>query len=444
VPPRLADAGDMVEKILIDLIDAVRESPASPQAWRNLAGAYYANAFNAESETAFLRARSLGMDDARLWHLISCVRHERGDIEGAIDASIESTDRDAAHAPAYWKRAGWLLDQGRIDEAQDASERAIAIEPGCEAALFTLARIHIQRRDPDLAVAIIDPDLLAGPNAPYAHQLLATAYRLQGRMDEARAEMARGRGARPVWNDPWLAEVNQYSTGYVNALNRVVADMRRDDFTQGLAKIDDLLKHFPNDPLLLEYRAVARWRLGLHREAIESWVAAMEADPTSHRPHLSYARTIGETVTPDTPAYRAVLEQAIIAVRLNPMDAECREQVGYLLGIAGHFPEAIRAFENARRLDPQRVTVLGKLGELYNRTQRFEEAFECLAHLIDLTPDSGPAYHMYALAALRTNRIGVAHDAVLRARTLMPEGSPSLEELERQIDEAIARDPPPP
>jgi tetratricopeptide (TPR) repeat protein len=436
VPPRLDAAGDLVDDILTRLIDAVRESPADPQRWRNLANAYYANAFNAESEAAYLRANELGMDDAGLWHLISCVRNERGDLEGALDASYESTARDPNHAPAYWKRAGWLLDHGQIDDARIASEQALGVEPDCEAALFTLARIHIQQREPDRAVAIIDPALLAGPNSPYAHQLLGMAFRLQGRLDDARAEMARGRGARPAWSDAWLSEVNQYSTGYVNALNRVVADLRRDDFENALVKIEDLLVQFPNDPLLLEYRAVSRWRLGQFREAIDSWLEAMRADPTSHRPHISYSTTVGENVTPGTPAYQAALEHAVIAVKLNPMNAQSREQVGFLLAIAGRVPEAIRALENARRLDPQSASILGKLGELYVRAERYEEAIGPLQTLTDIAPDSGPAFHLYAVAALNTDRLDEALKAVKRARTLMPEPKPDLDELERRIEEA--------
>lgn len=443
VPPRLDAAEALVAEVINEALEAARASPADPTTWYTLGKAYHANGYDREAEICYLQVQEMGLEEATLWHLVAHARQSQGDYEGALEAVETSIELDPSNAYVYWRQGDWLLDLGELDGAEQAYKAALIRDGTHEGALMGLVRVYLQRRQPDIAIGLIESmNLLEGLNGLYAHLLLATAYRQQGRMEEAADETARGRGARPAFPDPRVNDLHVYSTGYVNEMNRLLTMMRKGEHQQVIERTGELHEHFPDDALILEYRAASTWALGRRQEAAQTWQQAMRVDPDNHHPHLSFARTISQGVAPNSQVFNLALQHAIRATQLNPNDAESHELVGTLHGIAGRVDPAIAALERAVDADPKRATALGKLGELYLRQQRYEDAYRVMQRAVDLQPDSGVSHLLLAVAAVETGRLDVASTALDDAERLMPQGHPTINQLRVRLPRPSADGPP--
>lgn len=117
-----------------------------------------------------------------------------GDIDGSLDLmdmAYQSTP------PGEVEDAAWIVTQmahlnlaiGKIDEAEKLSRQALAMFPGYHYALGNLARVRIEQKRYDEAVALLTARFQA---APHAENLFDLAQTLQwaGRMEEAKKAFA--------------------------------------------------------------------------------------------------------------------------------------------------------------------------------------------------------------------------------------------------------------
>lgn len=443
VPARLEAANELVENVISEALAAARAAPTDADALYQLGRAYHANGYKEEAEACYLLANELGIDDAVLWHLVAHVRQDLGDYDGGLEAADRSIEHDPTNAYIHWRRGDWLQDLGDLDGAEAAYKMALMRQADHEAALMGLVRVYLARREPDIAIGLIESaSLLEGLNGLYGHMLLASAYRQQGRMEEAAAETARGRGARVAFPDPRVNDLHELSTGYVNEMNRILAQMRKGEHQDVLERTSELRRHFPNDALILEYRASTLWTLGRRQDAAQTWQQAMRVDPGNHHPHLSFARTISSGSQPNSQVFNLAMQHAVRATQLNPNDAESHELVGTLHGFAGRTDAAIAGLELAVEADPKRVSALGKLGELYLRQQRYQDAFDVVQRAVRVSPDSGLMHVLLAASAVEVGQNDVASEALDDAERLMPQGHPMIEQLRVRVPRQPAGGPP--
>lgn len=92
---------------------------------------------------------------------LGLIRTNTPDQQGALDAFLAATQLDPNHAEA-WQHAGTLLaDRGRIEQAESALRRALALNPALDAAAAGLARVLNESARAEEAAA-----LLSGYTAP--------------------------------------------------------------------------------------------------------------------------------------------------------------------------------------------------------------------------------------------------------------------------------------
>jgi len=409
----------MVAARLSEAIASVRGRPGDAAAWAELAELYQAHLFLAESLECYQHLAALRPLTAQELYRRSLALFQSGADEQAIDVAEQAARLDP-HSPAiFWRRGLWLLQLGRIEEAQRDFERAFSIDPDSAPARAGVARVHLQRREGGAAESVIREHLLAGPHELYARQLLASALRQQGRLDEAAREMARSRSTPPAWPDPWLQELLDLRTGYDAERERANALLGTGRAAQAEQAFLRILRWFPNDPDVTVDLANAVLKLGRSAEAFALYEKVLREDASHARAHFNMGAALTQTSGGD----RGVLERAIAhfdaATRHDEAYTAAWEAKGQILQALGRHDEALSAYARVLDVDPGKLSALSRAGQLCVKQGRWPDAASFLERLVELTPNDDMARLWLARARIE------AGDAA-RARALVEELSARL------------------
>lgn len=111
-----------------------------------------------------------------------------GNFGNAMTALKSGSDIGHSKVSLHYTQAGLLIDQEKLDEAEQELLSAINIDDRSSNVYAALSFIHYQQGDLPGAVVDVKKALQLNPYNSYAHTQLAYAYQAQGRIDEALAE----------------------------------------------------------------------------------------------------------------------------------------------------------------------------------------------------------------------------------------------------------------
>src|SRR5437867_3528689 len=183
VAPEVADAA---RQALADLA----KDPRDPQQWGRFGMVCEANGLVAAARDAYSTATSLGGADAKWWYRLAFVEARTGRIDEAIQDVRRAIEINPGYAPAHSRLGLWLLDRNDIDGAEGEFTRAGELDPHNIAPVVGLARVYLQREEPQRAVEVLERALASNPGDRYAMQLLGFAYGRLGRLEEAQYALA--------------------------------------------------------------------------------------------------------------------------------------------------------------------------------------------------------------------------------------------------------------
>jgi tetratricopeptide (TPR) repeat protein len=290
-----------------------------------------------------------------------------------------------AAIPARLKLADALLESGALEEAEQAFG-ALAGEPSAEPhAKYGLGRIHMARGQQKDAVAAFDEAVRLYPEFGAAWYSRGLALRSLGRLDDARASLARAR---------------EFGTRWPGVPDRVLMQVRalRDDATAHLA------------------RGLALDRDGDLAGAIREHEAAIAADPALAQAHVNLIALYGrqQQWTRADAAYRE-------ALRLGYGGAETHYNHGVALVLQGRDADAAVAFERAVAANPLHAGAWNNLGALSERAGRLDEALARYRQAVDAAPaDASFRYNLGRMLIAN----GRAADAVAQFEVLARADAP--------------------
>ena len=126
---------------------------------------------------AFAKANTA---DARAQYLLGHARRAAGDVKGALTAFRAAVEADATFVPAQRLAGELALKAGELDDAKKTLEALYKLAPGAPVVANALARIEIRQGKPERAAKLLD------------QVLLLDAERLSGR-DKSAALLTRAR-----------------------------------------------------------------------------------------------------------------------------------------------------------------------------------------------------------------------------------------------------------
>ena len=364
------------------------------------------DALLAEAGGAAESATSLTVDEQSAARLRSLgyVGGRFGQGEGGTDSG-KADAKDVLEVYQSDVKAGVLLSRGQYKEAREVCEELLALKPGFEGALRTLAGVALAQGQADEAVKYLEAVESRFPKEYMAQAELAGALKAAGQWERAadhyrKALAIDGRRGELMWE---LAGVLVQQKKYDEAadwLRRVVELMpqnaqvheRLGMVLSELGEVEEAKASYARarelapDLVSVEYTlALESVRSGALTEAVAHALKMLAAGPTSEQPFAfaeNLARACLENQQSDEAAQ--VLEGMLAA---QPGVSDWQNKLATVRAAQGQFEEAIKQWQLSLESEPSQAQVHAALGEVYARRGELDLTVGHWRKAIALQPD---------------------------------------------------------
>ncbi|MBI3494086.1 MAG: tetratricopeptide repeat protein, partial [Acidobacteria bacterium] len=302
------------------------------------------------------------------------------------------------------------------DGAERAFTRAGEIDPSDVSSAVGLARVYLRRQRNQQAVDVLERALAKNPGDPYAMQLLGTAYRRLGRVDDAEYALAVGMTGEPAWPDPWTDEMLQYRRGFAVRLKDATQYFLAGQMTQAIALLQQLHQEKPDDVALMSHLGEVYVAMGNAGEGVAILEQVVARDPQRFDAYVNLAS--GYLNQNDLARAGAAVDRAIA---INPALGRAYETKGLILWRGGDERAALDAFRAAVRYDPRDVRAYVWAGMVEMNLARPGEALESFARATRLDPTRVEAWVGIANATMTLGAWDRAAAALQHAAQLNPD-----------------------
>ncbi|MDP3069595.1 MAG: tetratricopeptide repeat protein [Opitutaceae bacterium] len=238
-----------------------------------------------------------------------------------------------------WANLGDTLRlAGRYDEAMVAYRSGLALRPDDAPVLNDLGNLLVLTGRPADAVPHFERALAARPGYAEAHCNLGNALRDLGRTDEAIGQFRRALELEPAYG------------GAHNNLGIQLAEAGR--FAEAATHFEAALRASSGDAKIRDNLVRALHRQAVALIAAQQWpdAATLLRRASDHAPDSAAVRMALAVALAQAGQLDAAVPHFEAAVRLNPRDAEVRENFGRVLGALRRPREAYEQLEEAARL----------------------------------------------------------------------------------------------
>ncbi len=293
-------------------------------------------------------------------------------LVGYVDVEVPSMAQQFGPTPTPTRPAVlYIADgdsyfaEGKLNQAIDAYEQAIELDPDNHIPYIRQSRLLVYTRDTAKAVERAEQAVLLNPDIPENMAYYCRALDWEARYDEAfdACECA-------IELDP------DYAEGYA-FLSEIYADqaqwvLARTTAEQALEVDFQSMDAQHNMGYALEVQ-------GRYGEAVEFYENAITLAPNLAPLYVDAGRSyywLGD--------FETAADRFKKAIKLNPTDPEAYDRLGWTYYTDGDYTRALDALEQGVGVDPTYYKAWGHMGMLYYTRQNFETAVELLPQAIEL------------------------------------------------------------
>ncbi len=330
-------------------------------------------------------------EDAGILYLLGYAYDREGRRQEAIEAFEKSVAIEPNSAIARL-RLGNLQLALRLPGAAQQYERAYASDPSCVGALYGKGEIARRSHDDEAAAEYFRKALEQAPDATQVRYSLGLTLRRLGRLEEAEAHLQQADWKRLNFGrwlgctDPLVAELTELTTGAPAHLLRAAQAGFKGRPEVELAEYRKAVGSNPDDPVARANLGTVLYGRGDLEGAAEQYRQAVQLAEDS----ASYRHDLGQILLElgSTDQAVALLESA---VKLNPRFKDAHLKLSQIHLKAGRFAQAIENCRGVIAVDPlhrqARVQLAMALLRLGNRAEAIAE----LGRLMDRHPPENPA-----------------------------------------------------
>ena len=355
-----------VERAIREARQSALAQPQSATAVGQLGQVLQAHWLDKAAAACYVIAHQLAPEDFRWAYLLAGVE----DIRGADGERIDQLYREAIRLaprfpPVYVRHADALLRLGRWQEARDAYETAVTLDPKLVLAQRGLGQAAILLGDGPAAVVHLELAALLSPKDRIVQVALARAYTLVGRDDQATgaAHKAKAFKTETGLPDPVFFEVESLAVDPESLRGRLARAQREGDYDAAI-KAATLLEE-SGAPAAMQQLVLAS------KKRARQFAIAGDFD--------------------------AALTEFGRAARLAPADPEIEHNWGTVLLRRGDLKEAGRHFEKAIELNPQSADSLYNLGVVHEGLGHSDEAIARFIEAAAIDPQHAAAKRLAEL-----------------------------------------------
>lgn len=271
-----------------------------------------------------------------------------------------------------------LATEGRWNEALEALERAVAIDPDSLYLQMSLARAYLHTRQQERTVDVLRKMLKSSDHSG-GHELLGDLLLQKNQYDEAikhyRFALAGRERIAPLRLKLAMALANQ------------------GDLAEAIAETRGLLEDNPES--LSARLALARFYKEDRQfsEAIRIYQELLERRPDQTQSIMELGRLLEQLNRADE-----ALELYSSALERNPRNVAIRDQMSRLLVAMDRYPEALQLLYELDNLKPNQIQILSRIGLLQLEMQLWAEAELTFRKILRLDPEHDRSRYYLGLA----------------------------------------------
>lgn len=310
-----------------------------------------------------------GPRDAALAMLAGEAYLANGDFRRAADYFDAAKSAGGNEGDVRTRLGQLAVAQGDFERGLQELQAASAANPQTVEPDLLLVTVHLQRHEPDKALAAARAFIAKQPNSPLGHTLAGTAQTLKGDSAGARQSFEAALKIKP---------------DHVPALRGLtgldVAEGKQADAQQ---RYEALLVSRPNDEQLLVALAALQEQTGRADLAAKTLQRAIAASPTARDPVVALVQHHARRN--ERAAALAIAQQA---VHRNPDDANLVMLLGATQEAAGARTEALRTLTTLVAREQYAAAPSITLAQLQVRQRDFEGAVRTLQHAQTKAPQN--------------------------------------------------------
>lgn len=333
---RLDSAASLLDRL-------VRNHPDEPSYHLNLANVHLRANRVPEAIEQYREALELQPANREALGKLSTLLISQGDYQNALDAAIRLYELSPNDDRVCFTVASLLAELNRSAEADSFFAEAAELNPDDPRYFTNWAYMHMNNREYDRAVEILQKGTYYHATAPNIWALLGSAYQLSDQ-DSLALE------ALDVSLELDASQIGAYITlGFIYD--------ERGDWDKAIEVYDQALTISPDDALLLNNYAYLLAQKGTRLEDAMSMVQkALEKSPDNP----SYLDTYGWIyfVMGD---YSKAMEYIQRALELNPENPDILDHIGDIYEKMGDYAKARDAWIKALEFDPENIPIREKL-----------------------------------------------------------------------------------
>lgn len=328
----------------------------------------------ARARAALEAALAVAGEDAQLLSRLADALALEGEVERAAEVLhqvLASASETGLRNSAVDRILRLFRREDRLEELVAREELAIAEDPTAVAPRLVLAKLFVQRREPELAIDAYRGLLEVAPDEEGARRALARLYEDEGDYAASLAQYEALLAARPQARRSSLKEIARIH-------------LARLDQERAFECYEEILRGAPDNAAAFEEVAEAYDRLGLHDRRLECLQQAVRLEPENadYRLDLSDAwRIRGEWDNA-----RKEIEAAIRAARDDDVREDARERLYVLLSETGQLEAEVESLRRRVEENPYDDEAPLTLTDFYVRELEYELALEMLDRLLTFQP----------------------------------------------------------
>jgi putative PEP-CTERM system TPR-repeat lipoprotein len=295
--------------------------------------------------------------------------------------------------------------------------------PGDPDAIYFYGRLHLAQKEWARAEELLLLAIRGAPSFVFAHYFVGQARLGNNDIAQAKTAFAKAKELNPVWLEPRLALARMY-------LDRGAYDL-------ALEESEPMLQAQPRNVDILMIAGTARLKKGEAGPALELFRRAKEVNPTDATPHIhmgaAYAlqKKYGQALT----AYEE-------ALKLDPDRIDALGSIAQVLAVQGNQKTGFERVQQQLAKTKNKAEVYELLGQLSMDQQDYEKAISYLGKAVALKPDLFSAAHLIASTYLAQKKFDQAIAESEKIIQKNPRATQSymllgiLHDLKQQYDQA--------
>ena len=369
-----------VSDVVKDAIDSVDRERNSAEAWGALGMVYLVHEFKREARIALAEAFRLDPESGK-WRYFQAISNFPVDMDFSIEMLIESKELlEKSGSPGevmavQVRLANVLLENGRYQEAEREYEAVLKKYPEHLAVVLGLGQIRNLQGRLEESVKLLQRCVSHPSTRKRAAQTLAVVHVSLG--DSNAAEMERARAdALPLdqaWSDAFVTLASSYRTGFEAMLEHARGLMSERNFGEAVPLVERIIKDYPESPVGYLTQAELLTMLGDFAGAESALRETVKRDETNAGAWVRLGLSLGHQ--------RAFFESVKCfrrALELSPSSGETYFNLGFALKSMENNEEALEAFENAIRFQPELVDSYIAAALIFEKNADFTRAKEYL------------------------------------------------------------------